>query len=273
MSDLELNLMSWMYSRPLLLLLWTALRVPLMQFTILIFFLGACAWWERRGVRSTATARQITGRLLAIVTTAFTAVSLGITILLLAAIDWTLAPGEREIILVGANAGLFVTIAILVDVTLLVVGIGAYLNLPTSERSGIFSVPPPGRRLRASAAAFISLFAILLLRHFQLDKVTGGAETFNHATFLWVAWTIFLVPLSEEFVFRGILLRKFSTIVPTSIAVTLQAFLFSSLHLDVHRAFELFAIGMLLGWTTRISRSFLPAVAVHFALNATALLR
>ncbi|MHC4601469.1 MAG: lysostaphin resistance A-like protein, partial [Planctomycetota bacterium] len=75
-------------------------------------------------------------------------------------------------------------------------------------------------------------------------------------------------PVCEEVLLRGVLLRSLRTLVGTPTAVFVSAVFFSLLHLPLFAALlPIFLLGLLLGSITVMSRSILPAMAIHFLNN------
>lgn len=102
---------------------------------------------------------------------------------------------------------------------------------------------------------------------------SGGSNWAALSAFVVIA---LLVPLWEEFVFRGMLLGGMARHVSFGWANLLQALLFAAIHDDAPRFLYYFALGLLGGWLVRSTRSLAPAILLHMLVNAlafTALLR
>ena len=79
--------------------------------------------------------------------------------------------------------------------------------------------------------------------------------------------TCVLAPVLEEMLFRGVLLRAFLKHYPRWAGISYSAFLFGAAHLNVYQFVLAFCLGLLLGWLFERSRSLLPCIALHAALN------
>jgi membrane protease YdiL (CAAX protease family) len=95
----------------------------------------------------------------------------------------------------------------------------------------------------------------------------GFAQYGALVTFLLVA---VLVPVFEEWVFRGVLLAGFSRHLSFGWANVLQAVLFTLIHDDLSKSPFYFAFGLLAGWLVRRYRYLLPAIALHMLNNGVA---
>jgi uncharacterized protein len=77
-------------------------------------------------------------------------------------------------------------------------------------------------------------------------------------------------PVIEELVFRGVLLKAFSSHVGFGWANVVQAALFSAAHMDLKASWMLFLVGATLGWLTRRSGGLLAPMAMHAVFNLIA---
>lgn len=78
-----------------------------------------------------------------------------------------------------------------------------------------------------------------------------------------------IAPVVEEMLFRGILLRAFLERYPRGAAISYSALYFGAAHLNIYQFFLAFPLGLLLGWLYERSRSLVPCIALHAALNTT----
>jgi uncharacterized protein len=83
-----------------------------------------------------------------------------------------------------------------------------------------------------------------------------------------VVSTCLLAPVLEEMLFRGVLLRGFLTQQPRWAAITYSAFFFGVAHLNIYQFILAFLLGLLLGWLFERSRSLIPCIALHAAVNS-----
>lgn len=81
-----------------------------------------------------------------------------------------------------------------------------------------------------------------------------------------------LAPLFEEMLFRGLLLRAFLQRYPRGVAIVGSSLYFGVAHLNLYQFFLAFFLGLVLGWLYERSRSLIPCLALHAALNSTVFL-
>lgn len=84
--------------------------------------------------------------------------------------------------------------------------------------------------------------------------------------------TCLVAPVVEEMLFRGILLRAFLDRYPRGLAIGYSALYFGVAHLNIYQFSLAFCLGLLLGWLYERSRSLIPCIALHTALNSTVVL-
>jgi len=97
------------------------------------------------------------------------------------------------------------------------------------------------------------------------------ARLFNQLTEgpLWVSlFTLAIVaPLTEETLFRGLLLRSFERRYGVWPGLVLSSALFAAFHLNVWQALAAFVAGLYLGWIYLRTRSLGPPMVVHGVFN------
>ncbi|HPU63151.1 MAG TPA: CPBP family glutamic-type intramembrane protease, partial [Mobilitalea sp.] len=74
-------------------------------------------------------------------------------------------------------------------------------------------------------------------------------------------------PISEELVFRGVVLAKTSCLLPFYVANIIQSLLFALLHLNLIQVIYAFPIGILLGYITMMYKSIIPSIIIHILFN------
>ena len=82
-----------------------------------------------------------------------------------------------------------------------------------------------------------------------------------------------LVPIAEEMVFRGGILRKLLDIFGQRwhwAAIAVSAILFGALHGNLAQGIHAFIIGLLLGWMYYRTKSIIPTVTLHWVNNTVA---
>jgi membrane protease YdiL (CAAX protease family) len=80
--------------------------------------------------------------------------------------------------------------------------------------------------------------------------------------------TCVLAPLLEEMLFRGIILRAFLLRHERWAAISYSALFFGAAHLNIYQFVMAFWLGLLLGWLFERSRSLIPCIALHAAVNS-----
>jgi membrane protease YdiL (CAAX protease family) len=81
--------------------------------------------------------------------------------------------------------------------------------------------------------------------------------------------TCLIAPFVEEMLFRGVLLRAFLERYPRGLAISYSALYFGAAHLNIYQFFLAFLLGLFLGWLYERSRSLVPCIVLHGALNTT----
>ncbi|MDH5832840.1 type II CAAX endopeptidase family protein [Luteimonas kalidii] len=79
-----------------------------------------------------------------------------------------------------------------------------------------------------------------------------------------------LVPIWEEFAFRGMILGGIARHIGFGWANFLQALAFAACHMDWPRFPYYLVMGLMAGWLVRSTGSLAPAIAMHMAINALA---
>lgn len=81
-----------------------------------------------------------------------------------------------------------------------------------------------------------------------------------------------LSPITEELVFRGVILKKANYIMPFYAANIVQALLFGLTHLNLIQFIYTFPIGIIFGYITIKYRSVIPSIFMHMLFNAFAVI-
>ena len=82
--------------------------------------------------------------------------------------------------------------------------------------------------------------------------------------------TVILAPLAEEFLFRGVTLKKAQKIMPFLAANILQALLFGIYHMNLIQGVYAFVLGLVLGYTAEYFHSIWAAILLHAFVNGSA---
>ncbi len=97
------------------------------------------------------------------------------------------------------------------------------------------------------------------------DFSTGTSSTKLVVT---VLYTCLIAPITEELIFRGIILKNMSR-VSQRFGIFTSALLFSLAHENVPQGVLALILGILLGYITIKHNSLVPAMIVHFVVNVT----
>jgi membrane protease YdiL (CAAX protease family) len=102
------------------------------------------------------------------------------------------------------------------------------------------------------------------LNSLMIDITTSG---FSSILLLGI-----VAPLSEEILFRGIILKGLVSRYSPTKAILISAILFSLFHLNLYQFFGAFMIGLLLGYLYFRMKSVLPCILAHSITNLLAVL-
>lgn len=103
----------------------------------------------------------------------------------------------------------------------------------------------------------------------MVNSLINGGRT-GWETLLAFVLVAVLVPVFEEFVFRGLILGGMARHISFGWSNVLQALLFAVAHDDAPRFPFYLAVGLLEGWLVKSTRALSPAIALHMLLNAFA---
>ncbi|HHX62279.1 MAG TPA: CPBP family intramembrane metalloprotease [Epulopiscium sp.] len=77
----------------------------------------------------------------------------------------------------------------------------------------------------------------------------------------------FIAPISEEFIFRGVIFNKGKKVLPFMLANILQALLFGIMHGNIVQGTYAFALGIVMGILYERRQSILAPIALHMVIN------
>ena len=124
----------------------------------------------------------------------------------------------------------------------------------------------PGIQLLSS---FIMLAITVLLpsQMEEYNRLLEQAGLSNEITIFPLIYAVFLAPISEELIFRGVSLTYFRRAVPFWLANLLQAILFGVFHGNVVQGIYTAVFALLLGFVCKYSGSIYYSILLHFAFN------
>src|SRR6266545_490733 len=127
----------------------------------------------------------------------------------------------------------------------------------------------------ASAGAIIVLSEVDNLVQFVLPAPDWIVRIFNELSapseHFWasVFLLVIVAPLTEEVMFRGLILRAFLQRFRVGAAFLLSSMLFGLVHLNPWQFVSASALGLLFAWWYARTRSLIPSVLGHALVNAT----
>lgn len=151
-----------------------------------------------------------------------------------------------------------------------------WLQKPTGHVSkAIFTGIAVGIGLQVTVITVIFIFS-QLVPGFDTSRISGTIEkTIGDAPLLPKLALVFiatlLAPLSEELLYRGMLLAAISRRTGRTIGVLVSSALFGLAHLNLYSFVLLFSVGVALALLVVRSESLLPSFAAHLAFNLTAI--
>jgi membrane protease YdiL (CAAX protease family) len=136
------------------------------------------------------------------------------------------------------------------------------------------SAPALGSVIVSSAGAIILLSEVDNLVRFILPPPEWIARIFNDLTapsqHFWasVFLLVIVAPLTEEVMFRGLMLRAFLQRFRGGSAFLLSSLLFGAVHLNPWQFVSAFALGLMFAWWYARTRSLVPCLLGHALANA-----
>jgi len=83
---------------------------------------------------------------------------------------------------------------------------------------------------------------------------------------------VFIAPIAEELIFRGVILEKSKKVMPIAAANVLQAILFGIYHMNMIQGTYAFVIGMFFGMVAIKFNSLLASIILHMLINLSGIL-
>lgn len=190
-------------------------------------------------------------------------------------------PAEQEAYLMEYmySADMIMTVTAIATIGTLVIGVLWYRrHKPTTD----FSLKElvNGKIIAAMACLGFSLQIIVsmclnavypILPQSLTDQYSALMESLLGGN-IWLSLfvTVILAPLAEEFLFRGITLKKAQKIMPFMAANIVQAVLFGIYHMNLIQGVYAFVLGLILGYTAEYFHSVWAAILLHAFVNGSA---
>lgn len=102
---------------------------------------------------------------------------------------------------------------------------------------------------------------------------TANENFFGGGVWMQILASCVVVPLAEELLFRGIILKRVSLLTGEKTGILFSAILFGVIHMNLVQFLYAFAVGILLAMIVVKTRRFSFAVIGHAAANLIAILR
>ena len=178
------------------------------------------------------------------------------------------------------NDAVIYGVMLILQLVVFAIPAGAFCFLRGGEYVLKMNIYTP-RKHSLMAVLIGSLFVVLtsgvlkfVLFHFAYDysvySLYGSSITLkvgSVGTGVLMVLSLAIFPaITEEFVFRGIILKEYRNC-GTAVSLIFSALLFAFIHFDLRQLPIYFALGMLLGWIVFITRSVWAAVIVHAVYN------
>ncbi|MBQ6844573.1 MAG: CPBP family intramembrane metalloprotease [Agathobacter sp.] len=133
------------------------------------------------------------------------------------------------------------------------------------EILGILFLVPGTQYLSAFVASLVSvIFPSWLETYEQMLETAGLGEDITLIMFIY---SVFMAPISEELIFRGVTLRIAQRVLPFALANTLQAALFGLFHMNPLQGCYTFIIGLILGYIIHKGGTIYHVILFHFLFN------
>lgn len=110
----------------------------------------------------------------------------------------------------------------------------------------------------------------------QFYSLEKSAQSVNGLLFtnnivLSLLIVLILAPLTEELLFRGMVLNKLNNHLSTKAALVIQGLLFSAIHFNLAQTLPTFLLGLFLGYTYLKFKNILAPLVIHVSFNLFAL--
>ena len=133
------------------------------------------------------------------------------------------------------------------------------------ELLGLLFLVPGAQYISSFVATIISvIFPSWMKAYEELLETAGLGE---NITVIMLIYSVFMAPVSEELLFRGVTLRIAQRAFPFWIANIIQAALFGIFHMNPLQGCYTFIIGLILGYIFHKGGSIYHAIIFHFLFN------
>ena len=120
----------------------------------------------------------------------------------------------------------------------------------------------------APALYFLVTTGLALLPEKWIDSYIDASSGIDSGTFFGVVAVVFVAPVVEEFIFRGLVMNRLSRVMPGWLAVVLSAAAFGACHGHPVWFAYAFVLGAVFGFIDLRAGSIWPSILGHVAFNA-----
>lgn len=120
----------------------------------------------------------------------------------------------------------------------------------------------------APALYFLVTTGLALLPEKWIDSYIDVSSGIDSGTFFGVVAVVFVAPVVEEFIFRGLVMNRLSRVMPGWLAVVLSAAVFGACHGHPVWFAYAFVLGAVFGFIDLRAGSIWPSILGHVAFNA-----
>ena len=108
----------------------------------------------------------------------------------------------------------------------------------------------------------------MILPQSWLESYSQASESLDQGSlFSYVLGGVIIAPLVEEIVFRGLVMKRFQSCMPSILAAVLAAVVFGICHGDLVWAIYAGSLGIVIGVMFARFESIIPCICIHFAFN------
>ena len=178
------------------------------------------------------------------------------------------------------SADMIMLITAVATIGTLIIGVLWYRNHTSAEDFKWKEIIKNGKLLLAMACLGLSLQLLVsmcldMLYPILPQDLTNQYDELMESLLggnIWLSLfvTVILAPLAEEFLFRGVTLKKAQKIMPFLAANVLQALLFGIYHMNLIQGVYAFFLGLILGYTAEYFHSVWAAILLHAFVNGSA---
>lgn len=131
--------------------------------------------------------------------------------------------------------------------------------------AGIICLVPGTQFMSSILVGLISSVFPSWLEAYENLMETAGLT--NNISIAMLLYSVFLAPISEELIFRGVTLRIAQRAFPFWIANMIQALLFGFFHMNMLQGCYAFALGLFLGYICEYGGTIYHVFLFHFLFN------